>query len=88
MTFKSVKAGTGKLITSIKKSSNNKTTSKLSKSKQEEDIQDPDFDEFDIPKSKPSKSGGKEEDEDYGLDEDLNDSDNFEDDLDSEDEEY
>lgn len=46
------------------------------KADEEEDSWDPDFDEFDIPKSKtPKKAGkgkkGKEEDDDLGLDDDL-----------------
>ncbi len=46
------------------------------KADEEDDSWDPDFDEFDIPKSKtPKKAGkgkkGKEEDDDLGLDDDL-----------------
>ncbi len=45
------------------------------KGEEEEEEWDPDFEEFDIPKSKGKKGGGKgdeEEEDDFKLDEDLN----------------
>ena len=70
------------------------TTSKV----EEEENWDPDFDEFDIPKSKTKKSGsasggtskkGKGDDDDLGVDDDFKDMDLFNDSgFDEEDDDY
>lgn len=50
---------------------------------EEEDSWDPDFDEFDVPKSRTAKSGGKKEEEDLNFEEeedlDLFDDEGFDD---------
>ena len=46
---------------------------------EEEDNWDPDFDEFDIPKSKAKKSGKKDDDDDFAIDDEFKDMGMFDD---------
>jgi nucleolin len=46
---------------------------------EEEDNWDPDFDEFDIPKSRAKKSGGKKDDDDFAIDDEFKDMGMFDD---------